>query len=211
MLRSMFPEEHICANCGEKIETEVLACALSCGPSDLDGRPDFPARYDLIEKCVTCCPVCGYCGTDIERPVGNLSGYLKSEEYLTCEDHKFSSSDTVKYYRSALLCLKREEYSKAFYAFLDAAWTCDDENDTENAAMCRRKALAVYDSYREEDEWKPDTELIVIDLLRRTEQFLPAIRKAREYKTMDSFKQRILDYQITLSQNKDSGCHNADI
>ena len=210
MVGSFFTKIVHCSNCNEEIEVPRALCWSSMGSSDLDGRPSFPARMDLLMYRLTACPKCGYCNTDIEVPVGDLSEYIKGNEYISCKSNDFCSSNATKSFRHALICLKRKEYSSAFYSFLEAAWACDDYNDFEKSVVCRKEAINIYFSHKEDAEWKKDVPLIVVDMLRRIGQFKEAVSFASSNKYVDSLQQRVANMQIKLSLLRDNKCYSIE-
>jgi len=175
-----------CGVCREKVITTRIMSTVRIGNPDLDFRP--PIRYrNTIFAWIQRCPRCGYCAPAIaigEKEV--LKPILMSDEYrqqLNSPDFPELANSFLCY---SIIAEKGGDLIEAGYHSLYAAWVCDDlhiysseEEKVYNgsARRCRLRALELFQRQKERNF---RTEIIEIDLLRRTGDFENAIIRCKE-------------------------------
>lgn len=198
-----------CAVCNQLSQHQVVGSTSTFGAMDLDTRPPAMARHTM--GCwIQVCPHCGYVSDDIARVRRTSPAVVFTEEYKTVDGyplHKLASD----FYRHAMVAHEDKDASKEFFAYLRAAWACDDKSDAENAIVCRQAALKVLDANAAGDILPNDGthDIVRADLLRRTGQF-DAVQQYSGKRTEDCFLYHILQYQVQLANKKDDKCHTVD-
>ena len=201
-MSTFFPVKHTCSVCGKTSEFTSLSSTNTCGSPDLDLRPPEMKRSTMptwIEKC----PFCGYVHFSVEEDGKRHAGFIRSDEYKTCENNPIRSNLARAFYRLAMLLKRDRKRKDAYGVFLYAAWACDDVGDADGARICRGKAIELFD-----DEMKKDGNYLLrhVDLLRRTGRFDEAIELCGS-RFDDELLQMIAQYQIELCQKKDMRRH----
>ena len=133
-------------------------------------------------------------------------------------------------YQKHLLSLVAQNYTNAMRDLLHAAWACDDSGDSENAVLCRRKSLLLYDKlpYAMEICDRVNRLLVRADMLRRSRQFSELIKEipcifaelwqsipitqkyiCNRYVSLEPEKvYAIFRFQKMLAERGDDGCHS---
>lgn len=210
-----------CAICGHQQVTFLLLSSNTSGHYDLDLRP--PEIFRSSMDCwVQECEHCGYCATDISeeipadvRPLIEQMVVLLRQEWNRNNNLPDLAS---KFNRQGIILSEIGEHDQAGWAFLHAAWDCDDERPGETGAKeCRTRA---YDSFVKckikgirfatpvgyEEE-------IMVDLLRRSGAFERANSLCFEVFSHVSIIDDpqlidVLKFQRDLIWVGDDGCHN---
>ena len=193
-----------CGLCGHVFESRTLTSTNAFGSPDLDLRPPQMKRATMpmwIDKC----PNCGYVHAKIEENGKQHKSYIKSKDYIMCEGAKLSSSLARDFYKFGLILLKEDDRLEGYNAFLHAAWASDDADDTTGAALCRNKAISLYDGKL----FKKNKNLALrhIDLLRRAGRFTDAINFCNSITFEDELMQKVANFQLKLSSFKNGGCY----
>ncbi|MBO4868383.1 MAG: hypothetical protein J5585_01590 [Clostridia bacterium] len=126
-----------CAVCGKESAHRVIYSTNCFGSSDLDTRPPEMKR-STMDFWVQECPKCGFVSGRIDDSTSITPEFLESSSYKTCDELSFNSKLASRFYRQYMIKAYENNEREAFFALLHAAWACDDMNDTENAAYCRR-------------------------------------------------------------------------
>lgn len=151
-----------CGVCGAEFETRNLLSSSALGSPDLDSRP--PEMYrSTMNSWIKVCPQCGYVHSKIEKPAKELADFISSKEYVECEGTSLKTESAKNFYRYALILLRQNDKKGASDVFLWAAWASDDEEDTDGAIICRKKAIEYWDT---EDKGIKHL-LVKADILRR--------------------------------------------
>lgn len=197
-----------CAVCGYEDEYGHLDSTNSFGPCDLDTRP-APMERDTLSYEINVCSKCGYSDYDISSLTDkNAKEIIKSKEY-----QKILNSDmnkTIKaFYLHAIIAAQNKGYADAGMSYLKIAWLLDDFKVPEKAIEYRKKAIFYYLEVLKEEK-ADEIKLMLLDLYRRTEQFGKAIEFANQiiFTNESDLFNEIKEYQIYLSTNKDTACHN---
>ena len=195
-----------CAICGEMLEQMTLASSNTFGGTpDLDFRPAQMLRSTMF-WWIQACPFCGYNADSLDDATGVTREWLDSEPYRTCEGNAFRSSLASQFYRSYMIKKMDGKLPDAYYAVLHAAWACDDEWDTENAIVCRLKALELLDQVDKRFK-TPEDDLVRLDLLRRTGQFEAVEREAAALQFTDEKFRQVAAFQLEKARQKDTACY----
>lgn len=203
----------ICAVCGAKNKYTVIVTTNTKGPQDLDTRPAEMMR-STIGFWVQKCPVCRYCATDVSKLLKN------GKETIVEESYKAQLSNTAfpelanKYLCKMMIEDKAEEFKAAITSAMHAAWASDDAKNTTAAVAARELGVKrIEDLHARKDQYIKQTgadELLIADMLRRNEQFEKARKSAENGLGINPEEtiRKILNYEITLIDNKDSAVHN---
>lgn len=193
-----------CGICETKFQTREICSTNSFGSPDLDLRPPQMKRSTM--PCwVKVCPNCGFARSTVEGNFKHLESFVHSRKYKTCEGNRFNSQLSKRFYRQALVAIEEGENLTACNAFLHAAWAADDIDDVKGAIICRRKALALYETF----DYKKDENLYVqrADLLRRARRFEQLIDEYSSFKSSNDLINKIVAFQLDRAKEKDTSCY----
>ncbi|MBR6412385.1 MAG: hypothetical protein IKS41_04410 [Alphaproteobacteria bacterium] len=164
-------EDLTCSACGGRDSYPVLMSTNQLSPGSLDSRRGEMMRSALIHL-IQQCKSCGLVSYNIaEKVCDKQNEIVKSNAYQTLLKSQNVNELSQKYLAYAYLleqCGKDGE--EVARAYLNAAWAADDADETENAIQFRKKTI----SYLENSS-VTDTQLLLLDLYRRTSQFQKAI------------------------------------
>jgi hypothetical protein len=128
-----------CAVCGSLQQAAELTSTSSFGPPDLDLRPNGPARWALPFN-VQRCEGCGYAATSIGVAPPGAVETVGSVVYRGVLERSKLPSLARTYFCAALVEESAGRDEGAGWAFLSAAWACDDAGATRHARSCRERA-----------------------------------------------------------------------
>ena len=212
MLKTFGEKKKTCFLCGtESTHTGVISTA-SLGSTDLDSRPPEPERSSLSYWIHTC-PSCRYCAPDLSDGEKAFEAVVKSEDYRKILDNSTYPRLAGQFLCWSLLQESRDEYEKAGWGAIHAAWACDDAGFEEGAKASRKRASELLMKARENGQWFAEDagmeEAILVDLLRRAGYFEDALNICRERlkKEPEETVKIILLYQQTLIGKLDSRRH----
>lgn len=181
------------------------------GAEDLDKRQ--PRRYDFADLGIDECKNCGYVADDLSAFAIVNKLFLRSKKYKTCQGLNFKSKMAERYYKRYLLIRSWGIFcsiSDCYDLLLRAAWSCDDDHDSEPAVICRRKALKylrIMILFTFIPKEKEELILIQSDIMRRARLFDEVIKK---YDGM-SFRNRLytdtVKFQVALAKKHDDQCY----
>lgn len=163
----------ICGCCGEETTISEMGSYFVIGYSDLDGRPPEPKRTALRHEIHTC-PHCGYTAPDLADPVPNAKEIISTEAYKNCNGLQIGSEAAKEFVRWAILCSHTGDATGEMYAYVHAAWACDDAPDPEPAKRLRAIAAEQLMALPKKEMGTSEVEsayLLLADLLRRSGQF----------------------------------------
>ena len=211
-MTTLHEEKFICSLCGKENEYTGIGSTNQLGSPDLDTRPPEMQRSTMF-TWVQQCSGCGYCASDIGINGSEVQAVVIGDEYKDQLKDSNYSKLAVSFLCKAILDRESKDYSDATWAYIHAAWACDDENHDKQAMVCRQKAvdmlmLAEKHSQQVMDQDGANT-AILVDLLRRSRLFDQArqVILKRLSQISDDIITRILDYQIELLKINDSSCH----
>lgn len=198
-----------CIVCNQISEHGAVGSTSTFGAMDLDTRPPALARHTM-GQWIQICPHCGYVSDDLSRETNIHPEMVFDESYKTTDGHELPTL-AAAFYRHAMIAKAEQNAEKEFFAYLHAAWACDDKKDAENATMCRQASLRVLDEHPAGTVLPNDGthDIVRADLLRRTGKF-DAVTQYKGKRTEDAFLYHILQYQVKLAQQQDDQCHTVD-
>lgn len=208
-MSTIFIRKKKCAVCGAENEIQVWGSTFVCGFYDLDFRPPEHERSLLYLK-VEECSKCGFVGFNIESNE-HADIYKKiadSYSYVECDGINFASRYSENFYKMFIINkhLSMPEIS-SFIMLRNAAWSCDDSKDYENAKICRIKALKYIEDLLIKNPKDESLILIKIDFLRRSEKYDELINSYNDYEfTIEDYK-RTCRFQKHLAKKEDNKIH----
>lgn len=213
VMTTMFNEEVICGNCGKDIEIMVIGSTNTFGVPDLDTRPAEMARSTLSYD-IQHCPNCDYCNADISEDPADKKDYMEMDIYKSIILSRALSDTASHFIASSFLNESIGQYANATWDMIYAAWTCDDNNETQGAIECRKNAVKLI---REVNKASQDisyqdgaTEAIQADLLRRAGLFEEALEIVKLVKTEEYIINRVLSFEKKLIQKSDKDIHTIE-
>ena len=207
-MSQVMPEMIRCAVCGAKSEQLSLISTNAFGSPDLDLRPPEMER-STMEYWAQKCSRCGYVADRLDTAPRIHLPFLKKDEYKKCLGLTFKSELAKTFFQQYLIQLAEKDAQKAFYAVLHAAWACDDEEDEENAVLCRKYALAEMDELLKKGE---DETLLIqrADLLRRAGLFEKVIEDYEGCTCSEELLTRIAHFQVKRAYEGDISCYTVE-
>jgi len=171
-----------CAVCGSLQRKAELTSTSSFGPPDLDLRPNGPARWALEFRAQRC-DACGYCATSIGSAPPNAGDTVASAIYREVLEQSKLPGLARTYFCAALVDEAAGRYEAAGWAFLSAAWDCDDHDATGRARSCRERAAEMFARGVERGTLelpRPVAQTLVAELWRRAGRFDNALESCDE-------------------------------
>ena len=198
-----------CPVCGAESRQRMLASTNSFGSPDLDLRPAGMQRATM-DRWVQECPHCGYVAFRLNTPAPITAAWLKGESYTHCDGRNFTSHLAELFLRLYLIAREAGKHREAYLAALYGAWACDDEEDTANAAFCRRMAI---DQLDEHIMAEGDGESVMVqraDLMRRAGLFEELLRQYATIRLSEAHLNKILDFELEKAAQRDDRCYTLD-
>ena len=203
-------------------------------------HPDFNEGDEEDEENVefsfipSHCHSCGYATEEITEELPRARELIKTARYkeiffegdsfISYLDHSDAQylnivpNDAVFCNAAAFLYEEAREFGDAALQSLYAAWVCDDTKGKKRQAIrFRKQALSLIEKMRKQGKFLRNrqdvTELITVDLLRRSKQFDVAILTADKFlKTAathgNPLLKNSLQFEKTLSLQKDGNAHS---
>lgn len=209
-----------CLVCGTPSNQRVLLRPDGKGTRDLDFRPGGHERAAL-PLAVQRCPGCGYCGDSIGRVPGGIEqeqllGALHGDIYRA-RLHDPDQPDLARHFRcQSLILAMAGHYAEAGQAMLSAAWAADDIGAAEAARESRKSGAELFAIALSEDLLPDDrtasVRLVIIDMLRRSGQWLQAGNACRHLRdaTAEPSIRGVAAYQAALIEARDDRAHGFD-
>jgi hypothetical protein len=191
-----------CSVCGEDSQHEMLASTNSFGSMDLDTRPPEMER-STITYWVYECPHCGYISDSLDKPILCDKKYLNTSEYKNFPDTFPIFELTRQFVRKARISVQEADYVKAFWDYLHAAWTSDDQEDSKWQFELRMLALQMIDKFKDQD-MKDGIRVLRADLLRKTRQFKRLMQEYENVSFDSDLLNKIVHFQILKAQDGDT-------
>lgn len=199
-----------CAVCGRESEQSVLMSTNAIGSMDLDTRPPEMQRSVLIYE-IQECPHCHYCN----RTISDIIPSFKNEALSSPSFKKFLEDDTVRdipkrFILAGFLNAVSGNDMTAGILYLNAAWMFDDYSEIVNAEKSRKKA-AFYIKKVVENDSKPETVIMLSDILRRAGEFDEA---GKVLNTLTEVKEdilkKIISFENILIKEQDRDCYRVE-
>lgn len=214
-MTTIMPSTVECFRCGSKNRCDVMMSTITIDPPDLDGRPGKMYRNSMF-TWVQRCHHCGYCASDLAKGCPSADGVINSEEYRAQLDDPCYPHLANSFICKALIDRESHKYAESGWAFLMAAWTCDDETKPSQAKTCREKAVNLFRKAEENGQpiskEKDSEALILVDVLRRSGQSEEARKLFTERRSgiTDNHIASLLDYEVVLLDMGDVTVHTIE-
>ena len=207
-MSTFFDMEFKCAVCGETHAFTVIGSTNTFGGApDLDLRPPEMQR-STMGQWVHECPSCGYVSSSIDEKTSVSEAFLKSPEYLSCDGVDFESALAARFYKHYMISLRDKNPKAAFFAVLHAAWACDDANDEDSAAHCRRLALPLLSELIASEPGDAETmSVLKADVMRRAGLFDEVQREFASVRLSQDLLNQILAFELSRAEEHDTGCY----
>lgn len=216
-MTTTYSEQAKCAICGTTAMYDYLGSTNRMGSSDLDGRPAEMER-STMGFWIHICSKCHYVAPKISDEVEGAKEVVESEDYKAQLNREYYYKLANLFLCQAMILRHAGQLGKSGMACLHAAWVLDDCGWSHHdfAVECRK--LASCDIRQATQLGQPFTkdgfgEVILIDILRRSEQFDDASTLCTEAITgveKDPLALKILAFQRDLIEKKDIECYTVD-
>ena len=210
-------ENKTCVICGKEGRYPAVASTNEFGACDLDLRP-AEMRRSTMPAWVEECDSCGYVSHDVSKlPAdvdddNSVKAILLSHQYAFTEDRYFTSDLAVRFYKHYVINRELKKHRMAFNSLVYAAWACDDADDKDNAAFCRKLAAEYLDIIFEQEGSDDNLLLQKADLLRRSGNFDEVIKQYSQVTFENAFFNKIVAFQIEKAKLGDDNCYTvADV
>jgi uncharacterized protein (DUF2225 family) len=222
-MTTIYPTQVTCAQCGTETEFMEVGSTSIFGSPDLDLRPAPLARHNLSYQ-VQQCPNCGYCAVDVSTPLESEAAkkLLSSDGYQSQLYHADFPELANQFVCLALLLEAEGNLNATAWAYLSAAWACDDEGNDVLARHCRVRAAEYFqqspvdedqDDLDDDDpEEKGSQEALLTDVLRRAGQLdlAQAVCEQGLRVATSDVLQAVLRYEQSLISRQDTDCHTIE-
>lgn len=211
-MTTLFEETITCCVCETQSPHKSIRSTSVFGSPDLDTRPPEMQR-STIYYSIQRCPSCGYCSHDLSESIDDIKAIVESDGYqaiINRQDlHETATSFLALAYESEVL----KDYSSSAWQVINAAWVCDDQGHLDAAVLCRKQAIALIHKAEQLEqqllEQEGATELVTIDLMRRSGMHKEALVLAEKLKSTDleDIILKLAAYQETLIHKNDADVH----
>lgn len=162
--------------CGHTASYTGIESTSVSGLPDLDSRPAEMMR-STIPTWIQRCPSCGYCATDISIGKSEYREIIMGFEYREQLQGKEFPHLVNSFICSSQICEFARKFREATWAYVYAAWVCDDDESEDCAIHCRKKAVEFLLKARQNNQevlsdYSGSDDAILVDLLRRSDQFV---------------------------------------
>jgi hypothetical protein len=201
-----------CSECGAENEYTCIGSTNVFGSPDLDTRPPEMQRSTIFAS-IQRCPECGYCASEVSTTRPDARAVVGGKEYRDQLNDPTYPELANSFLCKAMVDRESKDFSAATWAFILAAWACDDSDHPDQAMACRQKAadmLAIAEEHGQQvaDQDSAST-AILVDLLRRSGRIEQAreVIATRRGRITEDIVARILDFQTALLDKNDISCH----
>ena len=126
MTRISEPQDVQCCICKTNNKEQfVYSASIFCGP-DLDTRPAFMARYNIIYE-VNACKNCGYCNMDLDKEIFEAKKVIQSPVYQKRLKKRKYPKKANEFSCLAMIYESKGYIVQAGWQYLKSAWICDDK------------------------------------------------------------------------------------
>ncbi|MFP4417006.1 MAG: hypothetical protein ACOC4C_02435 [Fibrobacterota bacterium] len=200
----------VCGQTSPQVEPGIRGIGQ---PDELDSRPGGVHRssiYLFIQHCIHC----GYCAPNINQGDKNVEEIVYSDDYQRILRAKDLPETAISFRCWSHIQHSYENLVDSGWATLFAAWVCDDDSRFKQAAAdLRYDAYCLFVRSRSIDQpfadTKGDEEIILIDLLRRSNHFDKALDHIRGCigQKWDVRIHQLLLFEQELCEEKDARPH----
>jgi len=214
-MTTTYGEKTTCAVCGNSAMYTYLGSTNSMGASDLDGRSSEMERSTMA-FWLHICNKCKYVASKISNEVEGAKEVVESEDYRAQLNREGYPKLANLFLCQAMILRHAGLLGVSGITCLHAAWVCDDQELSDKAIECRKTASAdIRQAERIGGLFTKDgfEEVILVDILRRSEQFEDAGILCIEALTgegRDEQALKLLAFQQELIEKKDTGCYTVD-
>ncbi len=210
--------DYQCCICKTVSEHTTIVSFSSYDIDDSHGR-DLDTRFRGglgLRSMIQRCPYCGYCAPDICKPITNALKVGQKSYQAALQNPKFPDLAN-EFHCLSLLHQYNEELRQAGWASLQAAWVCDDAENSQGAQEFRTRAADFFQKTIGADKrFAANTVLqniILTDVLRKASQFDEAdvyckigIEEVKGYS--ETIENLILEFEekLIISGDTDTYC-----
>jgi len=200
-MTTFFGSEKKCGCCGKNVSVTELGSTNACGSPDLDLRPPEMQR-SAIMRSIQYCDYCGYAAWDLEEciPQTDKLKEILSESIDDCDDAQI-------FERAAKIAQLNGDEENVIFLYLCAAWCADDEKNTQQSVLMRKKILEICN-------WSaivnPERLLQLIDIARRAGEFETAGKLLEQFSKCEleePLLKKIAEFQKRLLDANDVSCY----
>lgn len=214
-MTTTYGEKAICAVCGTGAMYDYLGSTNCMGAFDLDGRPAEMER-STMGFWIHICRKCLYVASKISDEVENAKEIVESKDYKAQLNQEGYPKLANLFLCQAMILKHAGLLERSVMACLHAVWVLDDHGLTDKAIECRKTVS--YDIRQAASIGQPFTkdgfgEAILVDILRRSEQFDDAgilCIEALAGEEGEELVLKILAFQLDLIEKKDAECYTMD-
>jgi len=213
-MTTLYLAEKKCYSCGTENRNPVIDFTQKItGARDLDGRPSNVQR-SLVYLWIQRCEKCNYCAPDISKQCDADIQLINSHEYKSIIEDTSYPLTAISFRAHSWIREKQNLLADAGWAQLCAAWICDDNKSVNQAIQCRKQALSLFREAQklnqEFSQSRSEENVCLIDILRRTGQFVDALQLCDEERAKDNPDSiwEALEYEKYLIEINDTACHD---
>ena len=214
-MTTIFKKKTTCGFCNRKSEHFIIGSTNAFGSSDLDTRPPAGMRH-TINTWVQRCSYCGYCAANIEKASEGAEAIMQSQEYRLQLANDQYPELANSFLCKAILEKVKNDFPRAIWTTIHAAWACDDSGNNESAKQCRIKAVELIKNAVSRGQTisnEPGADIaLTVDLLRRSGQFDEALQmiERKETEIKNTTIRKILKFHRKLISRADDRCYAID-
>lgn len=207
-MTKLYKEEARCSVCGAQNAFTGIGSTNAVGSPDLDTRPPEMERSTIF-AWVQRCPNCGYCASDVSVTRSGAQKVMNSKEYRDQLNDPTYPELANSFLCKAIVDCESKDFAAAAWAFIHAAWVCDDSHHPDHAIACRMNATNMFKIAEDHGQQVTDqndaSTAILVDLLRRSGQIEQAktVIVERRQQIAEDVIVSILDFQNALIEKND--------
>lgn len=126
MTRISEPQDVKCCICKTNNKVQFVYSTSIFGGPDLDTRPAFMARYNIIFE-VNACKNCGYCNMELDKEIHGAKKVIQLSEYQKQLKKRGNPKKANEFSCLAMIYEFKGDIVQAGWQYLKAAWICDDK------------------------------------------------------------------------------------
>ena len=209
-------ESETCSVCEHPSDHISIMSTNQMGYPDLDSRPPRMMRSTMA-YWVRRCPSCGYCAPHLSESESQTRQIIQPEPYQQQLKHSAYPELANSFLCHSMIAEQMGDYPTAGWHAIYAAWACDDSRAKESAISCRQRALLIFQMVRaKRNTFAQEVgleEVIMADLLRRTEQFdqVDIVCQEGLKQNPREIIREMLDAQLFFAHRQDTGSYSLEI
>lgn len=207
-MTTLFNETVTCKVCGTANEIASLGSTNAFGSPDLDLRPPEMQR-STMGFWVNECKGCGYVAADLSEDIGVTEQMVIDANRVIRKEFRSAPSLARQFLQASRWA--SSEYGRAMQ-LLHAAWAFDDAKQADNATLARMQSAGFLKAVipGEESDDQSSLRVMLTDILRRSGEYLAAIKTANELledSTTDDTLRKVAAFQLGKCNAKDDSCY----